>query len=161
NIRTSAPNSTAPRILMNSVSTNAAGNVKVNITNSTGFWDPGSNFQLIGYGGSGVGGNGFGSFQVGTLTNLGGRQIATLTNTAGTPNVIGVTISGDRALWTGLGDAKWDAAVHTPKNWSLETTTGPTDFVANDAVVFDDSATGSTTVSIAANVNPATTIFKN
>ena len=49
-----------------------------------------------------------------------------------------------------------------PKNWALSSSSAPTDYVTGDAVIFDDSATGTTTVNVAdANVQPALMSFNN
>ena len=61
----------------------------------------------------------------------------------------------------GRGDGNWDAAVHATKNWKLSSAGTPTDFVTNDAVQFDDTATGTTTVNLTANVSTANVSFNN
>ncbi len=99
------------------------------------------------------------------LTNLAGiavtgpatgaRQVAALANNTG---VIDYVVSGDTPFWTGAAGSAWNTIA---TNWKLVLAGTNTQFIANDAVLFTDSATGSTTVDIAANVNPAVTSFTN
>jgi autotransporter-associated beta strand protein len=151
------------KINTTSLVTNAAGNVTVTAANNNGYWEVGDEFRLASYGGGSVGGAGFGKLVAGTFANLGTNQAATLRDSFVAPGVIDVIITGYRDQWTGAGDANWDIAVHSPKNWvkSTDGTTG-VDFAPNDAVLFNDTATGSTTVSIpTANVAVANAIFNN
>ena len=89
---------------------------------------------------------------------MGGRQNATLDN--GTAGLIKIVIGGDRAQWVGTGDGNWDTTTHAAKNFKLSTAGTATDFLANDSVLFDDTATG-TTVNITGNVAPANTTFND
>ena len=157
NVLTSTATATAPRFVTTTLATNAAAQATINSTNTLGYWDPGT-YQEIGYTGT-IGGAGFGGLKLGTVPGLGGRQSATLDNsTAGQVNLV---IGGNRALWTGAGDGNWDTATHTPQNWKLSVAGTPTDFVAADSTQFDDTATGSTTINITANVTPTNAIFNN
>ena len=85
---------------------------------------------------------------------IGVRQAASLTNSAG---VIDYIVTGDTPYWIGTGTA-WNTGA---ANWKLIIAETPTSFLANDAVLFNDNATGTTTVDIATAVNPAVTSFAN
>ncbi len=142
------------------LNTNAGGTVTINITDS-GVWANGT-YNLISYGT--LGGNGFASFSLGTVAGLTVRQSATLTNPAG---FVTLSISGDTPKWTGLVSGSWTTNAIAPNgngdtNWKLVNGGTATDFLTGDVVLFDDSATGTTTVNISdANVSPVSTTFNN
>ena len=74
-----------------------------------------------------------------------------------------MVVAGDSAIWTGKLNSDWTTTVQaSPKNWALSTSLAATDYVSGDAVVFDDTATGSTNVNIStANVTPALVTLNN
>ena len=153
NVLTSTATANSPRFVTTTLATNAAAKATITPVNAFGYWEPGT-YQAIGYTGT-IGGAGFAGFQLPAtaLAGLGGRQTATLDNSvAGQVNVV---IGGNRAQWTGAGNGNWDTATQTPQNWKQSVAGTPTDFLANDATVFDDTATGSTTINVVANVSPA------
>jgi autotransporter-associated beta strand protein len=120
-------------------------------------WVAGNTYEVVRYGtlsGS------FGNITKGTITGLGARQNATLVNTG---SAIGLAISGDTPVWTGAQSNAWTTAViGGSKNWKLQTAGTPTDFLTNDQVIFDDTATGTSTVNIStANVQVASVVFNN
>src|SRR4029079_4238678 len=160
NVLTSPATAATAKIATTNLATNAAGKVTINATNTAGFWDPGS-YSAVSYTGS-IGGAGFSAFQLpvspATLTGLGGRQNATLDNV--TPGLVKIVIGGDRAQWTGTGDNNWDTTTHASKSFKLSSAGTATDFAANDAVLFDDTASG-TTVNLTGNVAPVNTVFNN
>ncbi|MBC7784776.1 MAG: autotransporter-associated beta strand repeat-containing protein [Burkholderiales bacterium] len=135
----------------------STGIITVNANNTIG-WTTGQVYDLVSYGT--LGGVGFADFLKGTVTGLTPRQSATLTNPAG---FISLAITGDVPVWTGLNNGDWTTAViPSPKNWKLQTAATATDFIANDAVLFDDSAAGTTNVNIStADVSPSSTTFNN
>ncbi len=92
---------------------------------------------------------------IGTGPTIGARQSATLTNNASS---IDYVVSGDTPYWTGATSGDWDT---TTKNWKLITAGTDTQYEENDTVLFNDSATGTTSVSIASDVNPASVAFNN
>ena len=114
--------------------------------------------EFVGYTGS-IGGTGFPAVTL-NITNLGARQTSQLTNSAGFINLV---IGGNSAVWTGAANGNWTTtAVASPKNWALSSNQAPTDYQAGDAVVFDDTATGTTNVNITdTNVAPALVTFNN
>ncbi|MBC7783823.1 MAG: autotransporter-associated beta strand repeat-containing protein [Burkholderiales bacterium] len=69
----------------------------------------------------------------------------------------------DRPMWTGGDDGNWRIGTTGPnKNWKLETAGTPIDFAAGDDVLFNDTATGTTTINInSAHVSPTGITFDN
>lgn len=96
----------------------------------------------------------FGAYSV-TGPTTGSRQAAQLTNNNG---VIDYVVSGDTPYWIGAASSAWNTSAN---NWKLLTAGTTTQFIANDAVLFNDNATGTTTVDIATAVNPAVVSFAN
>ena len=131
----------------------SAGQVVITANNAGG-WSNGTVYNLIGYttlGGTGA--NNFGH----AVNNLSARQSATWGDTG---SAITLAIAGDTPYWTGTAaGGKWNAA---DSNWKLSTAGTNTTFLTSDDVLFDDNATGTTTVDLdTANVAPSTTIFNN
>ena len=92
------------------------------------------------------------------LGSPGSRATAILT---GSGSTIGVTLSGaDKVIWTGATDDNWDIA--TTNNWKRQSTSGATNFIDTDAVVFDNAgATTRADVALNTPVNPARLEFIN
>ena len=86
---------------------------------------------------------------------VGARQSAILTNNTG---MIDYVVAGDSPYWTGATDGAWDTS---SANWKLITAGTTTQYISNDTVLFNDNATGTTTVSVASNVSPASVAFAN
>lgn len=127
----------------------------VTIDASNAVWNSGSTYDLISYTTfNGV----LTDFTKGVITGLGARQTATLGNSS---TAITLAITGELPVWSGIGDDTWTTAVQGTKNWVLQPGGTPTDFLVNDAVLFDDTASGGTNVpvNIIANVAPASTTF--
>jgi autotransporter-associated beta strand protein len=115
---------------------------------------------LVNYGGDAIQGTGTSAFAVNTA-GLGTRVIASLSFPA---NQIDVNYTIDHPVWSGAGNGVWSTATQSPKNWVLASDgTTPTDFLTNDAVVFNDNATGTTAVSIigTGDVQPLSVTFGN
>jgi autotransporter-associated beta strand protein len=79
---------------------------------------------------------------------------------------ISVTIVGDNPKWTGAENGNWVVGTTGPgaaTNWQLVIGGTATDYINNDAVVFDDSATGTTVIDIVSptGVTPASVTFNN
>ena len=127
-----------------------ANTIQVNPVNLTA-----GNYTLIDYAGGFSGGGGFANF---TLTGLPSRAVGGLfDNVANTS--IDLNISAiDYPIWTGAVDGIWNGG--TP-NWKLGIGVGSTTYQNLDAVVFDNSATGTTTVSLAAAFTPSSVLFNN
>ncbi len=144
---------TTPRFAVSNLAATGSG-IVVNATNPA--WSAGT-YDLIGY--STLSGP-FADFTKGTISGLTNRQSANLVNSGG---FIALLISGDNPVWTGALNGNWTTAVlPNPKNWALITSGAPTDYQDGDTVRFDDTASGTTTVSISsANVSPAQVIFAN
>lgn len=139
------------------LNTNAAGPVTINVTNSGGLWTNGV-YNLISY--TTLGGQGFAGLTKGTIASLGARQSATLVNS---PGLITLNVTGDLPVWTGAQNGNWTtSAIPGAKNWKLQTGGTPTDFITGDTVVFDDAATGTSTINISdANVSGTSITFNN
>ena len=110
-------------------------------------------YPLIAYpvGGS-IGGAGFGAFQIGTLP----RGVAA--SLSDIDNVVTLQISGVNSLvWRGNAGPEWD--VNATQNWTLGGI--PDRYLDDDNVVFNDTATGVTTINLAAAVAPSSVTFDN
>ena len=137
------------------VTTPANGVVTVNVASSG--WTTGAH-NLVGFGGfSGS----LSDFALGTVSGLNSRQ--TIGALGLTSSNLTLQINGDSPRWTGAQSSAWTTdTIGGARNWRLVTAGTATEFIAGDEVLFDDSATGSTAVSISsANVSPASTTFNN
>ncbi len=135
--------------------TPANGTIALNIA-ATG-WTTGLN-NIIGFGsfaGSST------DFTLGTVTGTTSRQSVGGLSLNGSN--LALTINGDSPKWTGAQSSEWTTnTIGGSSNWKLVTAGTTTDYLASDEVLFDDTATGSTSVDISsANVAPATTTFNN
>ncbi|MEO7100191.1 MAG: autotransporter-associated beta strand repeat-containing protein [Luteolibacter sp.] len=143
---------------VSALTTNAAGQVVVNATNSSGFWSPGD-YPVISYSTSFSGS--ISNFVLGTIPGLvTGQQTATLVNTG---SAIVVRIVGGSLTWTGKQNSNWTTGtVGGLKNWADPSTTPATaaEFTNGNPVLFDDSALNFS-VNFASNVSPTSTIFDN
>jgi len=130
-----------------------AHSITVNLVPTTSFNS--TTYDLIGYGS--FSGN-LSDFIVGS--GLTSRQSGTF-GTSG--NFITLTIAGDAPKWSGLDNGNWVVGSTGPNsNWKLITAGTATNYISGDTVLFDDSATGTTTIDIpAANVTPTLTTFNN
>ncbi len=118
----------------NSVTLNVVGNAISN-----------GQYVLVDYAGS-MAGTGFGAFKLGALPTP--RLIATLvSNTANTSIDLSVT-GNDFPIWKGAVSTEWSlSAIASPKNWVLNSNAATTtDFLSNDSVLFDDTASGATPI---------------
>lgn len=139
--------------------TPANGQVTLNVLTAP-IWANGSTYNLISYG-SFSGANS--DFSLGTIPGLGARQSATIGNTGPGSGFITLAIAGDTPVWTGLVSGAWTTtAIGGAQNWKLQTAGTGTEFLTNDQVIFDDTATGTTAVTINdATVAPASVVFNN
>ena len=83
---------------------------------------------------------------MGTIAGLGGRQNATLGTTGATNGFVTLSISGDSVVWTGGVNDKWTTTA-VGSSLQLADSKPPlpdTEFLATDDVIFNDTATGST-----------------
>ncbi|MFD0894631.1 autotransporter-associated beta strand repeat-containing protein [Luteolibacter ambystomatis] len=151
-----AINSASPGLVVGALTTNAAGPVTLNVSNP--IWSNGQTYDVVSY--TSLGGAGYSAFTLGTVSGLGARQTANIQNSGASLQVV---ITGDNPTWTGALSNEWSTAVlASPKNWKSVNLGTSTDFLANDAVIFGDAATGSTSVNIAGgNVVPSSTTFNN
>ena len=154
-------NSTTPGSITvtgaNSLIANAGASVAINLpavalANGT--------YVLIDYSGSIGGTAGFGAFHLGALPN---RFVASLVNNPANTS-IDLTVSGaDSVVWKGTQSSEWSTNTIAPgKNWGLlSNIASGTDFLVNDAVIFNDAATNTTVNVSVADVVPLSLNFTN
>ena len=118
-------------------------------------------YRVIGYSGSiGGTGAGFAAFKLGSLPN---RVIANLVNNTANHS-IDINVSGvDSLLWSGSQSTEWSTnVIPGAKNWVLNSNhITAADFLVNDSVVFDDTATTTTVDISTGNISPAGVTFSN
>ncbi len=132
-----------------------SGSIPINVS---GVLTAGSTYTVVDYVNS-IGGSGYGAFALGPLPP---RVVANLVNNAGNLSVDLNVISVDRAKWTGAQSTQWSTAtLPAPKNWTLVTAGGQTDYVEGDNPLFDDSATNTNVDVSVADVLPAAVEFNN
>ena len=123
----------------------------------------GGTVRLLDYSGA-IGGTGFGAFGLNTTgLSAGPRALFTLTDN---PGSVGLTFSVDKPVWSGTGGGDWvtspSLVVTPPANWVLASNAAtPTNYIAGDAALFDDSASSTTVTIGTANVSPASVTFNN
>ncbi|MEY3898098.1 MAG: hypothetical protein RLZZ214_3619, partial [Verrucomicrobiota bacterium] len=145
---------TAADLVVTNLTNNSAANAVTITANNAGGWTNGSTYNLIGY--TTLGGSGGNNFAH-TVNNLSARQTPTWGDSG---SAITLAINGDNPRWMGDGDGKWNPA--SANNWKLVTGGSYTTFLATDDVLFDDDATGTSSIDIdAANVAPNSTTFSN
>ncbi len=79
-----------------------------------------------------------------------------------TGSAIELTVTGDPAdtlIWVGNVDGNW--TINGDSNWKLLSDSSSVPFYAMDKVLFDDTATGPTTVTLGAAFSPETVEFNN
>ncbi len=136
------------------LSTNAAGNVVVNASNTTGIWSSGTDYPVIDYSGTFTGN--LAHFTLGTVSGLVANQTATLIENGG----IFLRITSESLSWTGDQSHLWTTtAVGGAQNWLFDSS--GIEYGNNDGVQFDDTATGTTDVILAENVSPSAVLFDN
>jgi autotransporter-associated beta strand protein len=76
---------------------------------------------------------------------------------------LAINVSGDTPKWTGLDNSSWTLGSTGPSsNWRLANGGTATHFEQNDDVLFDDTATGTTTINInGGDVSPRIITFNN
>ena len=153
-----APNTSSPTVggilVPGSLTTSGGANsVTVNISGST----PIGSYVLVDYGS--LGGGGFSSFKLGTTPRL----IASLVNNTANGSVDLNVTGADFPIWTGALSSEWSTnTLANPKNWILNSNNATrTDYLEGDAVVFNDTAAGTTVDVSAANVSPGGVTFNN
>ena len=137
---------TVPAITVNGA-LNLNGAVNVTVT-GTGLTGP-NTYLLMSYGSI----SGSGSFVPITLPAVAG-YIATLTNNTTAKQLQLVYTQVPQPVKWGVGDGDWDT---TSLNWNLQTGAGPTNYLEGAAVLFDDTASGSSpiTVTLSGNRSPS------
>jgi autotransporter-associated beta strand protein len=135
-----------PIIVSGAVSTSGASTINVNILSRPAV--------------SGV----YPFLQYGSLAGTGGTAAFKLptpvraVSLVSTGNTLGVNFDATAyPIWTGSNSTAFSGGI----NWKLATDNSPTDYQNLDAVVFDDSAVGFTTVNISGTATPYSTTFNN
>ena len=100
------------------------------------------------------------NFSANISSGLNTRQSASLVLRG---NNVALQVVGDSPKWTGArNDGLWTTNVQaSPKNWKLITGGTASDFIAGDNVVFDDTATGTTTLDLDGAINAGVIEFNN
>ena len=112
------------------------------------------NYKLVGFTGALSGSSAFVLGSLPTFTSRASNGGLSFAN----PNEIDWIISGDFPTWTGANSGLWSGG----NNWQLFNAATTTDFLPGDAVLFSDSAAGTTAVTISgSNVAPSSVIFNN
>ncbi|HEV2693308.1 MAG TPA: autotransporter-associated beta strand repeat-containing protein [Verrucomicrobiae bacterium] len=147
--------SSTVNMVVNNLSTGGSGNT-INISSVPVVTSYPQQFPLIQFAG-GIGGNGF-NFVLGTLPASLPAYQGYISNNVSSVDL--VLTSGPMPMgldvWNGTANANWDT---TTSNW---TNTGvATVFRTGDAVQFDDTATGSTTVNLTTTLVPGTMVISN
>lgn len=143
---------TAPQISTGALTVN--GSVSVNIANATALAT--GTYKLIDY----TSISGTGSFPGGSFP-VGNRGTATLVNNIADTS-IDLQVSSDTPVWTGLDNGNWMVGSTGPnKNWKLAVAGTPVDYIEGDIALFDDSALGTTNITVNTNVSPLSTTFNN
>ncbi len=138
------------------LTTNGVGTVTLNVPVGLP-WETGSTYDLIGFGTL----NGaLADFVPGMISGLGARQSPTPVLNGSN---IAILINGDTPVWTGAANGSWTTMpIGSPFNWKLLTAGTDTEFVNGDQVIFNDTAIGTTAVTISdAAINAAGITFNN
>lgn len=122
---------------------------------ATGDIPPATTFPLIGYGGISAGGHA-------NIHVVGASPRLNLTKAPDDGSTVQITIDGfDSLIWRGNDGTNpnlWD--VNTTENWLTSFSNVGTKFLANDVVIFDDSASEFDVV-LSGTINPISTTFNN
>ena len=145
-------NTTAAPLSAGALST--SGTVSLNLLNGGALLA--GTHPLIGYTSS----SGGGTF-AGSPYTLGPRTSGTLIDNG--TSALSLVVTGDRPVWTGADNGNWIAGTTGANgDWQLQTAATATDYISGDNVLFDDSATGLTSINISsANVSPAAVTFND
>jgi autotransporter-associated beta strand protein len=141
----SLANPTATLINASNVTLN--GTVNITLTNATGLSSTPNNTTLALLDYDTLSG---GSFNL--LTTSAGHTTYALNDTG---SALYLSINGLTNYWRGAASTTWD--INSALGWSAP----DQKYLDGDNVVFDDSATGSTSINLTANVSPTTAVFAN
>jgi len=155
NLFSDGANTAAP-LVVTTLTNNAASGAVTLAANNVAGWTNGIVYSILDYG-TQTGGLS-GDFNR-VVNNMSARQNATWADDVAN-GLITLTLTGDSPRWVGDTDGTWNTT--TANNWRLITGGGYVPFLATDDVLFDDNATGATSVVIdQANVAPNATLFAN
>lgn len=147
-LRVSPAASYVPVVVNNALTVN--GTITVNIANAPAL---GATYHLMQFTGAPAGGGSF-------VLPLSRNPYTLAINGTFLDLVVGNTAVFP--VWTGTQSSEWSLnAIAGSKNWKQSTDNAPTDFLALDSVIFDDSATTTTPDISVANVSPGGVTFNN
>lgn len=141
---------TVPAVVVNGA-LNLNGAVNVTVTGS-GLTGP-NTYSLMSYGSI----SGSGSFVAGTLPAVAG-YIGTLTNDTTAKQLKLIYAQAPQPVKWAVADGNWDT---TTLNWSTLAGAGPTNFVDGALTVWDDSATGSSPITVTLSGDRSPTSISN
>jgi len=140
-----------------SLTTTGPQSIFLNVTGvPVGGWASGT-YELINYGS--IGGTGTDAFRLGTIAGTAARIIPALVHT---PGKVSLNITSNIVRWTGTAGSEWSTTA--TGNWELHPAGTVTNFLQGDALLFDDNATGTTTVttdSAPSFIRPSAVTFNN
>ena len=136
--------SAAPLIVSGAVTTAGSNTVAINLTGSAPA-SPGT-YHFLQYG-SLAGSRSFAAFQLSAAS-----PNYTLVNDPGYVDILYSPL-----IWAGTNSSAFSGG----NNWKLSSSGAATDFIPLDNVILDDTAAGTTTVNVNANVNPTSITFNN
>jgi autotransporter-associated beta strand protein len=154
------PSASVAAVTAASLTANGGSNaVTINISINGGV--AAGQFPLIQYPAGSIGGTGFSAFKLGVVPSY--LSAALVNNTANNSIDLKVTAVAEPE-WSGLLSSEWSTnRLASPKNWVFVTDgKTPTDYADGNSVLFNDVATGTTTVNVnVADVAPASVTFNN
>jgi autotransporter-associated beta strand protein len=135
--------------------------VTINVASAAGILSVGSYYPLVDYTGS-LGTNGFGGFELGSLPS---RAVGQLYDNTTTDQIELLVTGVDYLVYTGAASAGNATAPFdtTTVNFKLHSNNSPVTYTDSpgDSVVFDDSATGPTSITVANVYHPTSLVFNN
>jgi autotransporter-associated beta strand protein len=145
-LSTPAPGTAALVVTGSLTTSGGAGSIAINVTGTS---PPNGLYELISYGSLP---GGFSAFTISPP-----QRAYSLVNSSSS-NSIDINVnSTNYPIWTGANSQLFTGG----NNWKLSSDNSVTDFLSGDACVLDDSATGTTTLNVNANVSPASMTFNN
>ena len=155
-----APSATVAMINATNFTANGGPNaVTINVNFSGAVFT--GQFPLVKYPGGTISGSGFAAFRLGSLP---GYVTASLVNNPANNSLDLLITAVASPEWSGKLSSEWSTnRLAAPKNWVFITDgLTPTDFNPGNSVLFNDTATGTTTVNLSvADVAPSAVTFNN
>ena len=134
-----------------------AGTTTITIANANARSFAVGQWPLIKYTGA-IGGTGFGAFQLAPLPR--GVVAVLVDNTANSSVDLNI-LANDQITWNGNLSGLWDTNTTANWLWNGAATTYQEPPVPGDGVLFDDTATGTTEVTLNQDITPLVVVFNN